>query len=605
MDVNLLFYSIKTKFFKSELYFILTLYILSVIFKIILAFLFALPTPITYFDEIIYAKGAESFINSANLAFQGESINIFPPLYSIIISLAYLLKDPHAAYFAITLLNAIILSTIIFPIWLLAKMFLNRNEALIVTILIGFFLPLNYTYIFVIMSENLFIPLIALSILFLLKSIFNPSLKYDALCGFLFGLAYLTKNAGIVLLPLYIICFGIFCIFAYRDSHPDIKLVVVKIDSLKWILKGLYKKYLVFLIFILTILPWYIRNTIYFAPSKSTLITRIMYGITGRYGTYGDDIGIMNLWGSLSLFTFQEISRQFFLHLSYIILSLNVVLFLFIGFLIVEMVIERDVISKNKKLFLFSFSIVILLFSFLLITAIHVYFYNIAYPEHFKYLRARYVDPIIPLLILLGFIGIQEFNKNKYKYFSLPIIIIIISGSILLFFPPIYLRAPLNTIMIQYLGTLTYFEYYLIILLIFVIIFLIIFFIKKITFNGIAAIFAILFIFSSISAYSMIAWSSNTQYTSDQNEIISWINQQGLTEETEFIINNQTTRKNAQYLANALSFFTHAKFTSGIVTPNDNSKVQYYISDTELNYSFLSLEYKTDYHYIYAINQVN
>ena len=238
----------------------------------------------------------------------------------------------------------------------------------------------------------------------------------------------------------------------------------------------------------------------------------------------------------------------------------------------------------------------------MIIASINIYLSNLAHPNAPQYIRGRYADPVIPLLMLIGYIGINKYNSSKSS-FNVFLIPIIFSFFALTTFPPIFLRTPLNSIMIQYLGNLTLFEYYFCIILVFLIISLLIILQKNINIKKITAIFAIIFVFSSYSAYSSINWSSNTQFTPDQNEIIEWINIQGFDEKTLFIINNATTPDSALYLVNALDFFTSARYCSGTINPNINMTAQYIISDIPLNYSYLSPSFQTDLHFIYYIDQ--
>ena len=584
---------------KTEVFIIILLFVCLVIIKTTIVLLWAIDTPIMYYDELLYAKGAESFIHSWEINFQGNPINTFPPLYSIAISPAYLFVDPKISYLAIIILNGIMFSTLIFPIWFLAKMFLTKAEALLVAILVTFFLPFNYSYLFTIMSENLFIPLIALSVLFLLLSITNSSLLLDAICGFIFGLTYLTKTTGLPLVPTYIVCLVIYSMLSFRDLNSPSIWYLLQIDFLKYLTKDLIRKWVVFGSFCLTILPWIVRNIQVFAPSTSNTFSKIVYGVIGRYGKYGNEVSLFTIGDFSVISTLQEVFSQFFLHLSYTILALNIFLFIFVLFA-VSIITKK--IQVEKGLTLFTISTVILLISCLVIVSIHIYFFNIANPDSFQYLRARYIDPIVPLLIVLGFVGISRFNKsnNNSKYFILPILF---SGCVLLMAPPIFLLAPINTIMIQYLAKLSLFEYFFVVVSVLILTALIIYLKKTINIRGIAVICAILFIISSSSAYSFIRWSSSTQYTADQNEIISWVNNKGFDEKTVFIIDNQTNPQAARDLVNALTFFTSAKYYTGVVTPHEKVNTDYYISDLQLNYSYLSEVYKTDDHYIYHIQE--
>lgn len=598
--------TIKMPTFQSEkisipdLHVVISLFFILIIIKTGMVLLFGINTPIVYHDEIFYAKFAESFFHSMDFTYQGNPSNQYPPLYSIFISIAYLFTDPHTSYFVIMLLNGILFSTIIFPIWLLSRMFLPRNEAFCITILTSFFLPYNYSYLFTVMSENLFFPIVISSIFLLLKSIKNNSLKYDVLCGFFFGLAYLTKTIGVALILIYFVCLIVSSFLKHQGhslySYHNIWEIY---DLGKRIIKDLIKKWSVIVIFVLTISPWIIRNIFLFTSPALDPASKVISGVVGRYENYSSDVGIGNIGDMLSFPFLLDFFKQLLLHLNYSILAINIILFIFVFYILFKIFKFEE---KNDELILFVIATLALFAWLLIIASLNILFFNLANPDAFQYIRGRYVDPAMPLLILLGYIGINKYNEVKPN-FSIFIIPLFFSASALLIAPLFFLLSPINSIMTQYLKNFTIYQYYLGIIIVTVIISSFLILKKNINIKKITAIFAIIFVFSSYSAYSFINWSSNTQFTPDQNEIIEWVNNQGFDEKTLFIVNIATTPDSAHYLSNALNFFTSARYCSGTVNPNENNIGQYIITDIPLNYSYLSPSFQTYLHFIYYIDQ--
>src|SRR3989344_5763985 len=126
--------------------------------------------PSVFSDGFFYFKMAASFFNSHNFLVNGFSVTQYPPLYPIIISIANIAKDAFINYKLAQVINAIISASIIFPTYYLAKEFIKKKQALIISTVIAisspFFIISNY-----VVSENLFYPLFMLNILLIYKAL--------------------------------------------------------------------------------------------------------------------------------------------------------------------------------------------------------------------------------------------------------------------------------------------------------------------------------------------------------------------------------------------------------------------------------------------------
>lgn len=564
---------------------VLLIYLSLVTIKIILSLSNLIPTPFIYHDELRYAKIAESFIKYGEFTFQGVSDNFYPPLYSIVISLAYIFNDPFISYKIIKLINAFISSLIVFPVWFLCKEFFNNKESLYVVLLISL-IPFNFSFPFTVMSENLFIPVFLFAVFLMLKSVLDTSLKIDLLCGLTFGMCYLTKMIGVVLIPSYLIA-----LFANKffESYKQSK-ITKKRHSIPSIIKQIVitfvKKWAVFLALCLTIMPWLIRNATVFGLS-----------LNGVFG-YAAEFSIIQKTSVIPLTDLlRELLVEYLLHLNYLILSIHVLLFVFVLFLVIKFNIRK--IEEHRKLFVFtvvSFALLILL---LLLTAHHTAMFNLINPNAFDYIRGRYIDPIMPLFIILAFVGIKEYKKSRgdiSKIMLLTIICCFISIAL----PPIHLLSPINSIGIDHLGRLTIPEFWVMIL--FLVVILIVALRNYINFRNILIVCAILFIISSYSSYMLISWSSHTQFSEEQEPIAEWINKIGVNATDTFIVDDSGGVK-SKYLSNALSFFTHAKYTCGKVTPNSNWHADYYITSFKSDLPYLSKEFQTNQYITYKLNK--
>jgi hypothetical protein len=112
--------------------------------------------PFSFLDELLYKRNAESI-------FRGLPYHSFhyPPLYPLVLSAAFWF--PSSWYEAMLLINAVIASTVVFPIWWISRAFLTFRQSWMV-LLIVILLPYGFAYPPILWSENLFIPLLCLAI---------------------------------------------------------------------------------------------------------------------------------------------------------------------------------------------------------------------------------------------------------------------------------------------------------------------------------------------------------------------------------------------------------------------------------------------------------
>ncbi|MBI4159045.1 glycosyltransferase family 39 protein [Candidatus Woesearchaeota archaeon] len=381
--------------------------ILGIIFlKILLVSI--IPAPSAFSDSYIYSKMAQSFFNSGEFSIHGVATSLFPPLYPIFLSISYVFKDMEKVFFLMKIIN-VILSTLIFiPAYLLAKEFFEKKKSAIIALLVSI-IPSSFAFSGYLMAENLLYPLFLTSFYLIYKSFNSESYKFNILAGIFIGLSFLTKVTALVLLILT------FLYLIYKLSIKQVK-----------------KKAILFLFFILTILPWFIRNGRLFGFN--------FQGLTGHYAKEA----------SLTLNLFQAMPNAgswTLLYISFLALASGVLFFL-MSF--------NTVFSKDKKVRDFS----LLVFAGVLILAIiiaipnikAVSFYDTILPWLLGRPVGRYIDLVLPLTILLGFIGFQEYEKNR-SYFGISFLItsfFVIFGSTLLFFP----LFPVNNISLTWIGVL-------------------------------------------------------------------------------------------------------------------------------------------------------
>lgn len=202
-----------------------------VIIKFLLSALVAMPT--AFSDDYSYLKMSQSLWKEHSLAIHGDPATHFPPLYPILISPANISDDGNIVFLLIKLLNSILSTLVIIPIYLLSKEILKKTNLLLITtltIIPGFFSLTPY-----IMAENLFYFLALLTVYFLYKIECTDKAKYGILFGICLGLAFLTKVTGVILVISTIILIICDLIKKNKIKNKIIGLSMSAIFALPWL----------------------------------------------------------------------------------------------------------------------------------------------------------------------------------------------------------------------------------------------------------------------------------------------------------------------------------------------------------------------------------
>ncbi|MDD5254374.1 MAG: glycosyltransferase family 39 protein [Candidatus Nanoarchaeia archaeon] len=380
------------------------IFILSIIIKIILAYF--IKNPIAFSDDYTYMQIARTFFYSGKIIIT-PGINFYPPLYPIVISIAYLFHNMNLVFFLMKVINSILSSLIIFPVYLLARDFLEEKQAIIVS-LISLMIPSSFMFSNVIMAENLLYPLILFSIYFIYKSFTTRRIIYDILTGVFVALSCLTKNIGLGLLLIILV---VFLYKLTKKHYYEIK-----------------KKIVVALFFILVSLSWWINN----------------------YKVFGLSLGVITLADPTitktasipSLFTW------FFIYISYIILASGIILFaLNLNFIIK---------SKEKNENILALIILTSIIIFIAIATLHSskapfkemtdLFYLVGRP------LGRYLSFLLPLIFIGSFIGIKKYDKKLKNILLILTIPLMIIASQLVYFK----LFPINNMELVWIGAMSY-----------------------------------------------------------------------------------------------------------------------------------------------------
>jgi len=382
-----------SKTMKEPISIISIFFLFLILIKIVLSTL--VPYPMYMADERQYFDVAKSFLKEGKFLDEGENSRRYP-IYSLFIS-PVTIFDVKISNMLIKVLNSIASSSVIFPIWLICREFLDRKKSFFV-ILLSAFIPEIFAYTFTIMSENLFYPLFMFSIYFIMKSFTEKDKKWKILGGIFIGLTILTRPIGLFLLisiPLVILI----KFFINMKNHRKTPIFSYFLDN--WIL---------FIFIFITISPWFIRNACIFGTDYS--------GILG-YGKISEG-NIVNFTPNL----FLEIFRYGLINIGYLVFSTFVVFFSFS--IILAMNIKKYKNDKLSTFVILSWTISIILISYTTIFS----FTNasgtfIGVPNK---IMGRYISTIISLFIIMGFIGMEKYKAKL-------IMPLIISCFFILFLP--------------------------------------------------------------------------------------------------------------------------------------------------------------------------
>jgi hypothetical protein len=147
-----------------------------------------------------YWSLARQFFNGAP---NFVSYHHYPPLYSLVISPVFLWTIENSIQ-NISIINIVLSSSAVFPIFLIAKNYLSKPLSLFITFA-SLFYPYHFVFPYYPASENLYYPLFLWILFFLVQNPENQKFQWvwDAFTGLLIGLAYLTRYQTLPLLAAF------------------------------------------------------------------------------------------------------------------------------------------------------------------------------------------------------------------------------------------------------------------------------------------------------------------------------------------------------------------------------------------------------------------
>jgi 4-amino-4-deoxy-L-arabinose transferase-like glycosyltransferase len=390
---------------------LLIIYLTVALVKIILTLEIQSPF---IFDEGSYSEMAQSFIKSGQFLIQDAPSNQYPPFYTVVISIAYFSGDGTVAYPLVKIINSLLSSLIIFPVWLIAREFLSEKKSLIIAVMSSL-MPASFAYTFTIVSENVFYPLFIFSLFFMMRSLAEGSRKWDVLCGVSIGLSILTKMTGMVLLVAlvsYLLIRGI-----VRHGRSIIKIIMAVLE-----------KWRTFLVSAAVIAPWLIRNVYYFGFTYEGVMG---YPPLTEVGSFASRVT-----GTKSALSPADFVYWGTMHAAYFILATGIIFFALSIVLAWTAWRQKSWQNKNTNLRAFIAISWISWMVFVLICAYWTY-----YGGH-RYLMGRYIVSILPAFLIMGAMGLNSYENSRHK----PLFgALVICSAVLAFIPINYLIRAYST----------------------------------------------------------------------------------------------------------------------------------------------------------------
>lgn len=362
-----------TKTKKGVLLIILLIYILFVVISCT-TYLKHTYGPSHFEDEVLYWNAAKSL---AEGQFSVAKFHHYPPLYSLSLLPVFNLFSPSHVFEAAKILNSIYISSVIFPIYLLARLFLDRKQSLLVSVLI-MLLPTQMVISRSMISENIFYPLFFWTLLLAFKEI-TPSNNrlldvQNVLLGILSGVLVLTRYIGLAIVP------GIWMIWWLRPSSITKSPII-------FARKKLVQAASIFIPFAIIVGIWVLLGL----REGVALKNMLGFGISGSPSKLGSS-GLLN-W--------------IIFYLSYTILIAAPHLgILFASF--------SRIIPKNwdSTISRWLISVIIICMVFLIAVIRHSYRAPYNFPDPVK-IQGRYIIYFTPIFIITAFSIIRNLNLAK------------------------------------------------------------------------------------------------------------------------------------------------------------------------------------------------
>ncbi len=153
--------------------------------------------PIIFYDETLYRDYAEALFTKGYYADY-----FYPFLYPFTLAPSFFSAENY--YRGMLIINSFISSSIIFPTWFVSRLFLNKRLSFF-SILITALLPFNLYFHTLLMSENLYMPLLMTAVYVVLQNNTSRPVFWTVLTGLIIGLLHLTRHMSLAVTPVLLL----------------------------------------------------------------------------------------------------------------------------------------------------------------------------------------------------------------------------------------------------------------------------------------------------------------------------------------------------------------------------------------------------------------
>ena len=161
-----------------------------------------IPGPWILPDELLYSDLAKSIADGSRPAIRGVPVFGWGEVYPTLIAPAWLLfDDPVHAYHAALVIDALVMSLVAVPAYLLARLFVGRTLAFAVAVM-AVLVP-SMTYTGVLMTENAFYPVFVLAVYLVARAVRRPTLGAQGIALLGLGVLAFTRLQGLALVGAY------------------------------------------------------------------------------------------------------------------------------------------------------------------------------------------------------------------------------------------------------------------------------------------------------------------------------------------------------------------------------------------------------------------
>ncbi len=366
-------------------YFPVILFILLVIFKLIFL---KDQGPTIFSDELLY----KDFSNSIFHLRTYDSV-AYPLLYPLVLSISFIFNNDY--FFIMNIINILLASAIIFPTWLISRMFIDVKKSVLCCIIVAI-IPFQIISSTEIMSENLYFTLLLFTVYFIIKTPKKHISLWSIATGILIGAVHLTRHITIVAVPFFFLIL-ILKFFNKRDGNS---IYASKKQKIFHLLLTLFSYLLIYS-------PWLLIGLI----NHKNIFDIIGFGISGT--------------GTKDYFTLGSFMMWCCLYLSYALLTAGPVLGLVLTKIFTGL---KKPFNDTVNLVLLSMLAIAGSFGFAAVR--HSWRQSYNYPEP-AYVLGRYITFVSVLFIICAFIAADYIIKNN-KINKIKILIINMASILLL-----------------------------------------------------------------------------------------------------------------------------------------------------------------------------